>query len=118
MAKSENQLPTIVLGGLIALVINTIVQQIVALGVTDFLTKKSQEYQLTAAEGGNVPWWVENINNVYPVILSLGVVVFAVAFYFFVVKEDPIRFRKKTKTESAVANVKKAVKKTVKKAKK
>lgn len=120
MSKLESnlQLPTVILGGLVALIIKDVVQIVLSIPLQEWLTKLQSEYQVSAAQGEAVPWWVENLNSLFSLGLTVGVAIFAVAFYFFVVKENPIRFRKKTKTEAAVASVKKTVKKTVKKAKK
>ena len=120
MSKLESniQLPTIVLGGLVALIIKDVVQTLLSIPLQEYLTKLQSEYQLAAAQGDAVPWWIENLGSLFQLGLTLGVAVFAIAFYYFVVKENPVRFRKKTKTEAVVASVKKTVKKATKKAKK
>ena len=120
MAKSENnlQLPVIILGGIIALVIKDIVQIALSIPLQKYLTGLQTEYQTTAAQGKAVPWWIENLSNIYALCLALGLALFALAFYHFVVKENPIRFGKKSKAESVATSSTKTVKKTVKKAKK
>jgi|GEM_PF-3828873 len=96
MSKIESniQLPTVVLGALIAIMVERAITLLFYVPVSNYVQDLASHYQQQAmTEPDKVPWWVQNLvlnGLLSQVLLLLAVLVFAVAFYFFVVRDRKV----------------------------
>lgn len=123
MSKIESniQLPTVVLGGLIAIMVERAITLLFYVPVSNYVQELAAKYQQQAmTEPDKVPWWVQNLvlnGLLSQILLLLAVLVFAVAFYFFVVRDQKVskwlkldarKAARAAKAEAAKVEVKKA----------
>ena len=105
MSKLESniQLPTVIFGALLALIIERATTLIFIVPAQNYAQDLAEEYQF-AGEGEDIPFFIENfvLNGLLPQILVLiAVAVFALAFYFFVVRDKRVSKWQKQDSKSA-----------------
>jgi len=96
MSKIESniQLPTVVLGGLIAIMVERAITLLFYVPVSNYVQDLAAKYQQQAlSEPDKVPWWIQNLvlnGLLSQILLLVAVLVFAVAFYYFVVRDQKV----------------------------
>ena len=89
MSRNRIQLPTIFLGGLLAIIMEQVIQLIFFVPVQNYVQDKAQFYQEKLAGGKEISWFAENyvVNGALSnILILLALIAFAAAFYFFVVR--------------------------------
>ncbi|MBP7018440.1 hypothetical protein KBB17_02975, partial [Candidatus Saccharibacteria bacterium] len=89
MSRNKIQLPTIFLGGLLAIIMEQVIQLIFFVPVQNYVQDKAQFYQEKLAGGKEISWFAENyvVNGALSnILILLALIAFAAAFYFFVVR--------------------------------
>lgn len=121
MSKIESniQLPTVVLGALIAIMVERAITLLFYVPVSNYVQDLATKYQQQAVtEPDKLPWWVQNLvmnGLLSQVLLLLAVLVFAVAFYYFVVRDQKVSKWLKLDARKAAREAKVATKAEVKK---